>query len=97
MLPLRWAGAQHSQSPVGADMGDGDGTNMRPKLPGAMVNIAHFSKKLTPAMAAGSIRTMRGEGVSFGQVKKPSLLALDASDRTIGDLLAGLPVQRHPD
>jgi hypothetical protein len=45
MLPLRWAGAQHSQSPVGADMGDGDGTSMRPKFPGAMVNIAHFSKK----------------------------------------------------
>ena len=26
-----------------------------------------------------------------------SLLALDAVDRTIGDFLVGLPVQRHPD
>jgi hypothetical protein len=32
---------------------------MRAKFPGAMVNIAHFlRKKLTPAMAAGSVRTM---------------------------------------
>ena len=28
MLPLRWAGAQHSQSPVGADMSNGDGISM---------------------------------------------------------------------
>jgi hypothetical protein len=48
-------------------------------------------------MAAGSVRTMRGEGVSFGQMKKPSPLALDAGDRTIGDLLVSLAVQRHPD
>jgi hypothetical protein len=40
---------------------------------------------------------MRGEGVSFGQVKMPTLLALDAADSAIGGSLVGLPVQRHPD
>src|SRR5712675_2262468 len=34
---------------------------------------------------------------SFGQVKMPSLLALNADDCAIGDFLVGLPVQRHPD
>jgi hypothetical protein len=42
-LPLRWAGAQHSQSPV-LPLRDGDRTIMLPKFPGAMVNIAHFQK-----------------------------------------------------
>jgi hypothetical protein len=33
----------------------------------------------------------------IGQVKMPSLLALNADHRAIGDFLVGLPVQRHPD
>jgi hypothetical protein len=35
---------------------------------------------------------MRGEGVSFGQVKMPTLLALYAADIAIGGSLVGLPV-----
>jgi hypothetical protein len=41
-VPLHQA-AQHSLSPVGADI-DGDATSMRPTFPGAMVNIAHLQK-----------------------------------------------------
>jgi hypothetical protein len=44
MLPLRWAGAQHSQSPVGADMRDGDGTSMLFRFAESVVNIAHIGK-----------------------------------------------------
>jgi hypothetical protein len=45
MLPLRWAGAQHSQSPAGADMSDGDGSSMLFRLAGSVVNIAHIPKE----------------------------------------------------
>src|SRR5258708_89656 len=34
---------------------------------------------------------------SFGQVKLPSLLALNADDRAISNFLVCLPVQGHPD
>jgi len=44
MLPLRWAGAEHSQSPVGADMRDGDGASMLFRLAESVVNIAHIGK-----------------------------------------------------
>ena len=44
MLPLRWAGAQHSQSPVGAAMRDGDGTSMLFQFAESVVNIAHIGK-----------------------------------------------------
>ena len=44
MLPLRWAGAQHSQSPVGADMRDGDGISMLFRFAESVVNIAHIGK-----------------------------------------------------
>jgi hypothetical protein len=44
MLPLRWAGAQHSQSPVGADIRDGDGTSMPFRFAESVVNIAHLGK-----------------------------------------------------
>jgi hypothetical protein len=42
--PLRWAGAQHSQSPVGADTRDGDGTSMLFRFAESVVNIAHIGK-----------------------------------------------------
>ena len=41
---LRWAGAQHSQSPAGADMRDGDGSSMLFRLAESVVNIAHIPK-----------------------------------------------------
>jgi hypothetical protein len=41
---LRWAGAQHSQSPVDADMRDGDGSSMLFRFVGSVVNIAHIGK-----------------------------------------------------
>jgi hypothetical protein len=44
MLPLRWAGAQHSQSPVDADMRDGDGTSMLFRFAELVVNIAQLGK-----------------------------------------------------
>jgi hypothetical protein len=46
MLPLRWtAGAQHFQSPVGADIRDGDGTSMLFRFAESVVNIAHIPKE----------------------------------------------------
>src|SRR6266403_5181356 len=42
---LRWAGAQHSQSPAGADMRDGDGSSMLFRLAESVVNIAHIPKE----------------------------------------------------
>ena len=44
MLALDQAGAQHSQSPVGADMRDGDGTTMLFRFAESVVNIAHIGK-----------------------------------------------------
>jgi hypothetical protein len=44
MLPLRWAGAEHSQSPAGADMRDGDEASMLFRLAEPVVNIAHIGK-----------------------------------------------------
>ena len=44
MLALDQAGAQHSQSPVGADMRDGDGTSMLFRFAESVVNIAHIGK-----------------------------------------------------
>jgi hypothetical protein len=45
MLALDQAGAlQNSQSPVGADMRDGDGTSMLFRFAEWMVNIAHIGK-----------------------------------------------------
>jgi hypothetical protein len=44
MLPLRWAGAQHSQSSVGADLRDDDGASMLFRLAESVVNIAHIGK-----------------------------------------------------
>src|SRR5258706_3304787 len=41
----RWAGAQHSQSPVGADMRDGDGTSILFRFAESVVNIAHVPKE----------------------------------------------------
>jgi hypothetical protein len=45
MLPLRWAGAQHSQSPVGADMKDGDEGSMLFRSLDSVVIIAHVPKE----------------------------------------------------
>jgi hypothetical protein len=39
------AGAQHSQSPVGADMRDGDGSSMLFRLAESAVTIAHVPKE----------------------------------------------------
>jgi hypothetical protein len=44
MLSLRWAGAEHSQSPAGPDMRDGDEASMLFRLAESMVNIAHIGK-----------------------------------------------------
>ena len=44
MLALDQAGAQHSPSPVGADMRDGDGTSMLFRFAESVVNIAHIGK-----------------------------------------------------
>ena len=45
MLALDQAGAlQNSQSPVGADMRDGDGTSMLFRFAESVVNIAHVGK-----------------------------------------------------
>jgi hypothetical protein len=41
---LRWAGAERSQSPVGADMRDGDGASMLFRFAESVVNIAHIGK-----------------------------------------------------
>jgi hypothetical protein len=46
MLPLRWAGAQHSQSPVGAYMRNGDKTSMLFLFAEPVVNIAHVPKRI---------------------------------------------------
>jgi hypothetical protein len=46
MLPLRWAGAQHSQSPVGAYMRNGDETSMLFRFAEPVVNIAHVPKRI---------------------------------------------------
>jgi hypothetical protein len=51
MLPLRWAGAQHSQSPVGADMSNGDGASMLFRFAESVVNIAHVPKECPPPKA----------------------------------------------
>ena len=45
MLALDQAGAQHSQSPVDADMRDGDDTSMLFRLAESVVNIAHIPKE----------------------------------------------------
>ena len=44
MLALDQAGAQHSQSPVGADMRDGDQVTMEPPKSRTLFHFAHFSK-----------------------------------------------------
>ena len=41
---LRWAGAEHSQSPAGDDMRDGDEASMLFRLAESAVNIAHIGK-----------------------------------------------------
>jgi len=44
MLALDQAGAQHSPSPVGADMRDGDETSILFRFGESVVNIAHIGK-----------------------------------------------------
>jgi len=44
MLPLRSAGAEHSQSPVAADVRNGDGASMLFRFAESVVNIAHIGK-----------------------------------------------------
>jgi hypothetical protein len=44
VLPLRRAGAQHSQSPVGAYVRNGDKTSMLFRFAEPVVKIAHIGK-----------------------------------------------------
>jgi hypothetical protein len=55
------AGAQHSQSPVDAVMG-GDPVSMRPQVPRAMFNIAHFWKVNELAICDSAQRDLRAIG-----------------------------------
>ena len=68
MVALDQAGAQHSQSPVGADMRDGDGTSMLFRVPEALVNIAHIQKinhwQTRPAMSVPGQTRKSGDAIT---------------------------------
>jgi hypothetical protein len=79
VLPLRWAGAQHSQSPVGAYMRNGDKTSMLFRFAERWSILLTFQKEFESRHRSASLPT----AISSSATAEPGSLTSTLPPRSI--------------